>query len=78
MKCVSHDTRFQYSYTWEKQNEKLPLRAQGINSSQLTITNLTTEDAGMYRCKMSNFTKMLASNFRMLTVRGDVHDNFNV
>ena len=74
MKCVSRDTKFQYSYTWEKQNEPLPLRlrAQGVFSSLLTITNLRTEDAGMYCCKISNFTKILASNFRMLTVRGDL------
>ena len=71
MKCIPHDTRLQYSYTWEKQNEKLPSRAHGINSSLLTIINLRTEDTGMYRCIISNLTEKVASNFSMLTVKGD-------
>lgn len=74
MKCIPHDNIFQYSYKWEKQNAILPSRAHGINSSLLTITNLRTEDAGMYRCKLSNFTGTIASNFSMLTVKGDLHD----
>ena len=70
MKCVPNDTRFQYSYTWEKQDEKLPLTSQGTNSSWLTIINLRTEDKGLYRCTISNFTGKITSKYNMLTVKG--------
>ena len=78
MKCTPHDTRFQYSYTWEKQNENFPLRAQGINSSVLTIINLRAEDEGLYRCRISNFTGQISSNYKMLTVKGELYDSFNM
>ena len=74
MKCIPHDARFQYSYTWEKLDGKFPLRAQGINSSLLTIINLRTEDKGMYRCIIRNFTGKISSNYSMLTVNGELYD----
>ena len=70
MKCVPNDTRFQYSCTWEKQDEELPLTSQGVNSSWLTIINLRTEDEGLYRCTISNFTGKITSKYNMLTVKG--------
>ena len=72
MKCIPHDARFQYSYTWEKLDGKFPLRAQGMNSSLLTIINLRTEDEGLYRCTISNFTGKISSNYSMLTVTGNL------
>ena len=74
MRCIPGDRRFKYSYTWEKQNDILPLRANGINSRHLTIYNVRTEDAGMYRCKLSNFTGKIASDYSMLIVKGNSYD----
>ena len=70
MKCFPEDSKFQY--TWEKQNDILPSRAQGIYSSHLLITSLRAEDAGKYRCIQSNFTGRIASEYSTLTVTGDV------
>ena len=78
MKCIPHDTRFHYSYAWEKQDEKFPIRAQGINSSVLTIIDLRAEDEGLYRCRISNFTGQISSNYKMLTVKGELYDSFNM
>ena len=76
MKCLPNDTRFQYSYTWEKQDEELPLTSQGVNSSQLTIINLRTEDEGLYHCTISNFTGKISSDYNMLTVKGNLYDMY--
>ena len=69
MKCMPDDERLQY--TWEKQDDVLP-RAQGINSSHLTLINLTVEDAGKYRCILHNCTGSITSEYVMLTIKGDV------
>ena len=71
MRCIPHDKRFVYQYTWEKQNDTLPVRAKGINLSSLTITDVQTEDTGMYRCKLSNFTGRIASKYKRLIVKGN-------
>jgi len=68
MRCLSYNLNF--NYTWEKKNEKLPLNVQGVNSQQLTITNLKPEDSGKYRCIMSNSTGKIASDYLLLTVKG--------
>ena len=41
-----------------------------INSSKLTIVKLKPEDAGEYRCIMSNSTGQIASNYSLVTVKG--------
>ena len=49
----------------------LPTRAQGVNSSHLMINNLRVDDAGKYRCIQSNLTGRIASDYGILTVKGD-------
>ena len=68
MKCLSHYMNFDYK--WEKKNSKLPLKAQGINSEQLTISELKPKDSGEYRCIMSNSTGQIASDYSLVTVKG--------
>ena len=68
MRCLSYNMNF--NYTWEKKNEKLSLNVQGVNSQQLTITNLKSEDSGEYRCIMSNSTGKIAADYLLLTVKG--------
>ena len=68
MKCVPEEN--DSNYEWEKKNSQLPLRIEGAYSSCLTILNLMPEDAGEYRCIMSNFTGKVASNYTTLSIIG--------
>ena len=68
MKCLPDKNNF--NYKWIKKNDVLPLRAQGVNTSQLTIVNLTPEDSGDYQCVMSNSTGTISSNFFTVNIRG--------
>ena len=69
MKCIPDHNHLQYTYTWIKKN-KLPSRAQGINSSWLTIVNLKPEDSGDYQCVVSNKTGKISSKFSTLNILG--------
>jgi len=68
MRCLpdQHDLH----YVWEKRNDNLPSRAQGVHSSTLTIINLKPEDSGEYRCVVSNSTGRIASNYSHIKVKG--------
>ena len=68
MKCLPDKDNF--NYKWIKKNEVLPSRAQGVNTSQLTIVNLKLEDSGDYQCVMWNSTGMISSNFSTVNVIG--------
>ena len=68
MNCTFYTNGFEYK--WEKKNETIISRAQGINSRQLTITNLKPEDSGEYRCILSNSTGVIISDYSLLTVEG--------
>ena len=68
MKCSP--TKSNFNYKWIKKNDVLPLRAQGINTSQLTIVNLTPEDSGDYQCVMSNSTGTISSSFSTVNIIG--------
>ena len=69
MKCIPDDDRL-YKYIWIKKNDVLPLRAQGINSSHLTIVNLTPKDSGDYQCVLSNGTGRISSKFSTVKIIG--------
>jgi len=68
MKCVPYDNDFEYK--WEKKDEKDIPRSQGTNSRNLFITDLKPEDSGEYRCRMSNSTGVIFSDYSLLTVKG--------
>jgi len=68
LECVPKKDDFYYK--WEKRNKSLPSRAQGIHSSNLMIYNVTPEDAGDYRCLMSNNTGAIASDYKSVAVKG--------
>ena len=68
-KCLSELTELKYE--WERKYTKLPENAHGIHSSQLTIFNLKPKDSGEYRCKLSNSTGTITSEFVIITVKGN-------
>ena len=72
MKCSTNMDNF--NYKWIKKNEVLPSRAQGVNTSQLTIVNLKPEDSGDYQCVMINNTGIISSSFSTVDVIGKKHN----
>ena len=59
------------SYNWERQSGRIPSGATGVNTSTLTIINLTPEDSGNYRCVATNDGGSSQSNYATLTVNGE-------
>ena len=68
MKCLPNNNNF--NYKWIRKNNVLPSRAQGTNTSQLTITNLKPDDAGDYKCVINNSTGTISSNFSAVSITG--------
>jgi len=68
MKCGDGSHRF--NYTWQKKNGSISLMAQGVHLSHLTIFNLRPQDAGEYRCTISNSTGSISSHYTKLTITG--------
>ena len=57
-------------YKWIKKNDVLPFRAQGINTSCLTIVNVKPKDSGDYQCVVSNRTGKMSSDFSTVNIIG--------
>ena len=68
MRCSSYN--FDFNYEWEKKNDRLPSRAQGVNTEELIIIGLSPKDSGEYRCIVSNSTGMISSNYLLVTIKG--------
>ena len=68
IKCLPNKNNF--NYKWIKKNDVLPSRAQGVNTSQMTIVKLRPKDSGEYQCVISNSTGTISSNFSTLHVQG--------
>ena len=68
IKCLPNKANF--NYKWIKKNDVFPSRAQGVNTSQLTIVNLKPDDSGDYQCVMSNSTGTISSNFSAVQITG--------
>ena len=64
MKCVPDKNYL--NYKWERRSGNLPSRAQGAHTSHLVIDNLRPQDAGDYRCVVSNSTGTISSEFYSL------------
>ena len=58
------------SYYWERQNGSIPSSAIGVDSKTLTLLNLTPQDAGDYRCEVSDGSHESISNYAKITVNG--------
>ena len=69
MKCLPNKNNF--NYNWIRKDDVLPLRAQGVNTSNMTIVNLRVKDSGEYQCTMSNSTGAVSSNFTKVKVRSE-------
>ena len=69
MECLPNKNNF--NYKWIKKDDVLPSRAQGVNTSQMTIVNLIPKDSGEYQCVMSNNTGTISSSFSTLHVQGN-------
>ena len=65
MKCLPNKNN-----KWIRKNNVLPSRAQGANTSKLTIFNLKPEDSGDYQCVMSNTTGTINSNYSTVSITG--------
>ena len=68
MKCLPDKDNL--NYTWIRKNDPFPSRAQGVNSSHLTIFNLKPEDSGDYQCVISNNTGTISSMFTTVKIAG--------
>ena len=55
---------------WEKQDGKMPLGTPGMNTTTLTLVNLTPEDSGNYRCAMNCFGEKAFSDYVTVTIHG--------
>ena len=58
------------SYYWERQNSSIPTDATGVNTTTLTINGLQPDDAGNYRCIVTNSFGSINSHYAMLTING--------
>ena len=58
------------SYYWERQGGSIPSGATGVNTDTLTIVNITLEDAGNFRCVVSNDSDVSFTNYAEITVIG--------
>ena len=58
------------SYYWERQNGGIPSGATGVDSKTLTLVNLTPEDAGNYRCVVSDGINKSFSDYATIIVNG--------
>jgi len=56
------------SYKWEKEDGDLPTHAQGADSNTLTLTNLSQNDDGEYRCEVTGDGGSVYSNYAKVTV----------
>jgi len=68
MKCIPDKNEL--NYKWERRSGNLPSRAQRTQTSNLVIVNLRPEDAGDYRCVVSNSTGTIISRFTSLVING--------
>lgn len=68
MQCGAYNKDFDYQ--WEKKDGEFHLRAQGVNSHQLSIINIQPDDSGEYRCAMSNSTGKILSDYFLITIKG--------
>ena len=68
--CSLPENNINFNFRWEKKHKRLPLRAHGVNSQQLTITKLNTKDSGEYRCIVSNSAGIIASDYSVITIKG--------
>ena len=71
MRCLPSDTALKYK--WNRKNASLPASAVGVNTSTMTIYRLTPEDAGDYRCVLSNISGIISSEFSILKINGNLY-----
>ena len=58
------------SFNWGRQSGSIPSGATRVNTNTLTITNVTPEDAGNYRCVATNASGSSVSNYSTLIING--------
>ena len=58
-------------YSWQRFNETLPNNVNGSNTSTLNFTFLSPDDAGKYRCRVSDNNGYYGySNYAVLKING--------
>ena len=58
------------SYSWKRQDIKLPLSATGSTTNTLVIIGVRIKDSGNYQCTVSNRFGKVSSDFASLKVTG--------
>jgi len=57
---------------WERKNDTIPNRTSGISTNVLTLVNLKPEDAGDYRCVVSDPAHgSCDSSYARITINGN-------
>lgn len=59
-----------FNFKWEKKHKRLPLRARGVRSQQLTVMRVNPKDSGEYRCIVSNSAGSLSPDYSSITIKG--------
>ncbi|XP_065912159.1 uncharacterized protein [Dysidea avara] len=62
------------SFNWGRQSGSIPSGATRVNTNTLTITNVTPEDAGNYRCVATNASGSSVSNYSTLIINVQLPD----
>ena len=57
-------------YEWERSNGTIPSNTNGSNTSALHFYLMSSENAGKYRCKVSNGTGIGYSDYAILQIHG--------
>ena len=58
-------------YSWERLNNTLPNNTRGANTPRLYFTLLEPENAGKYRCRVSNDSGYGYSDYGLLQILGE-------
>ena len=64
------------TYEWVRLDQALPSRAIGVETSSLTIPNVTVEDFGQYACIVTNIAGISQSEPIVPLIIGD-HDSIH-
>ena len=63
------------SYNWEREDDVISSDSTGVNTNTLNLINLQPEDAGNYRCLITNASGSSESNYAEVTISSEYSYN---